>query len=730
MPVAISSVISSIINFWQNCVLNINLPDISVPEWLKNIIGYIMYFFSYMLSLLPALPDFDIRATLVITALGIPFILDIFTVWFTNPILKTIAHIIDLAAAFFLAFFVVDGCYTKFETTTLIFIVLAGAWLIGHFIYYRKHKMGELSLKGLGKELANYFLDGILPGMKEHYTLEQIDTILSRYMSTVKLVAEKSPVWVTIVLFVVAAAAIVGICIVTEALDIGVDIPASVQLFLPYILLPVAILCFIIGILKVTDCGAVFILKFKQFIKRWGLRLLMLLLEVLYIPILTSLVDNVIPNKYSCPTGTEPYIQASNSTFYIFEKHTLSCAIYNTTNPNKTISEWRMYSDNSLLFLDDVIKVNGGTILFSIFFIMLGIPFLWQKLVSMNREFVFSINVYGDTIVSKWNNIANRLETTGIFLFQKYTIQNPNWSVWLLFAKFIVLLINTLIIQFSSKLAIMLPIYYIFMIIVTWYKSPYLFKANNFFDIVLYIFNCAYSIIPILAAFGVDVSTNIISIISIALIIIPVVSCVIFLLCGEDVEENPTVITKELQKQIDHEQEEEEMNEKRKKKKSSKKNKKTRSKRRGKSDRNDESLSESDSFYLDTSEEEANDYIADLKTSVNLKQSWENDKVKIPQGGLDSIVDFIDKKKTQPIKICHMMLARRFQSMYNIVDVIIDSQTINYLANFLNIMVLFAAAAFGWYINAVSQNTGLFDRLHFDDGSEDTNTTVNTTSLF
>jgi hypothetical protein len=704
------------VNFWQNCVLNISFPHLQLPNWLKTAIGFFIYFFSYILSLLPTLPDFDIRATLVITAVGLPFMLDVCTVWFTNPILTTIAHIIDLAASFFLLFYLVDGIFTGFGLINFIIIGISVVWLILHFVWYQKNKFGELSYDGLGKELANYFLDGIMPGKVEKLTLAQINKILSKYMSTVQLVAEKAPIYIVIILFLISAAAIVSICIISGAIDVGREIPASVKIFLPYILTPLALICFVLGILKATDCGTRFILKFKQFIKRWGLRLLMLLLEILYIPVLTYLVDNIIPNRFTCPMGTEPFIEYTNSTFYAFEKHVITCACLNGTDPNTTISEWRLYSDSSLLFVDDVLLVNGGTILFAIVFIMFGIPYLWIRLIKMNREFTFSTNVYGEDIESKWNNIANRLETTGIFLFQKYKIDDPNWSVWLLFAKFIILCINTVTAQFSMKLSALLPLYYIYLIIVTWYKKPYLFAANNFFDIILYFLNAIYSLLPIAASFGFNVTTNMISIISVALIIVPIISCILFLFCRQTMTENPTIITPELQEQILY-NEEEEKAEKKRMKKMSKKGKRV---ERVRDDPNSysESLSESDSYYLKTSEEEEEFafLVSELFTTNKIgnsrvSQDWENDRVKIPEGGLESINDFYAGVKTPPFKVCHMMLARRFTDMYKIVDVIIDAQTINMLTKFFNIMVLFAAAAFGWYISAVSHKSNIFSGL-------------------
>ena len=455
----------------------------------------------------------------------------------------------------------------------------------------------EISYVDFAKAICQHFLSGVVPGVKTEYSLDKINEQLSRYSGLIQLLPTKPPVWRPLVYLLFAAIFIAAGLFVGNVVKIpNVEIPATVQIFLPYILYPIGIILFLIAILNFSQCGVNFIFKFKGFCKRWGLRLLMLALDLLYIPILTTLVSQATPTNYHCDVGYALYVQhnpADNFNFFVSHPHKcLPCGftfnemanqtgIYENWTLDNVSDAWtdaqnwtnisnpydenivnsayyqascalqcnlgtslRLADDLSLSFLDDVIKVNGATIAFTVIFIMFGIPYFWYSLISKNRHFVTNLNVYGKTKSDKWNNIVSRLHTTGIFLFAEYKIEYSYWTVLVLFYKFLVMVLSTISINFFSDAVWALPFVYLIMFILVSCNKPHIYNCNNILDGILYFLNMIYSSFPIVTMFGIKIPTMIMTVFSLVVMVFPILSIIVFLIrsvASRQTEDDPTL---------------------------------------------------------------------------------------------------------------------------------------------------------------------------------------------
>lgn len=750
---SVSSLLTSLITFWQNIAIALKFPRLNVPPWLAFLAEKVILTFEGIKNLIPKLPDFDLRANLVFMGLGIPLLLDVLTLFFALPLFRAITHILDLAAGFGVTYVSIDMIYKKqINFLEIIGCVVCLIWLIGHCIYHFLKKKEEFTVKDATHELSKFYFDGIIPGYTEDLSLSEINMKLSRIMSTVQIVARVASPLETITLFGLSLLVFVVALVTVGAIDIDVTIPATVKLFLPYFLFPIASILLVLLVLKSTAPGAKLLLEIKKFIKRWGLRLLLLAFELLYIPIMSVLLYSFVPIKFECSEeGYVPMRIPSSNPYYLFIKHNLTCVNASVGNPQHTKNPLRLQKELALGFLEDVLAVNGGVILFVLGFIMVGVPVFWNVLVNINRDFVFEINVFGRTIEEKWMVLTTKLNTTGIFLFQKYTVKAAKWSVWLILSKLIIMILSAAGNNYYKYVVIALPVFYICMCVGTYIKWPYLFRLNNWLDFILYILNTIFTFFPVLACFNVNVDPKIVTYISLGVIAIPIISCILFLFCGSKPnEDDPTVWTQDIQDEIEAleidqtmkqnqgveavmESMQSEMQEPNNvpysdsesfsdSESSSRRNRsKHRSNRqkKGKAKNRRSSYFDEDEDYSteygDDDEDEdvpenedmraLQEQYATFRIDEHQKAIQQMEKVEIEEGALNSIKDMRDGTAIKQFKVYKAILAVRFKNYYEMLDLIIDAQTIDYIIRFLNICSIFAAAAIGWYISALLSST-------------------------
>lgn len=558
--VAISSAIISLFTYFQNIGITIDFPNIPLPPEMKKILSSIKNFLGTIQQLIPKIPAFDIRCQLVIMALGIPCVLDIFFVWFIQPFLTTLFHIIDIAALIACALFLTMCLSTNnFQIVSIVIAAITGIYLLVRIIYICccKKKQTSFGLYDLCKKICNHFMRGVVPDAEKTTSTEDINEEIKRYSAIIEIKPSKPSVIKNVFIFLFAVILLLFGLWCSQVLPIPYTLPATVRLFCPYIAYPLSGILLIALFLKFCECGRKFSVSLKNFFMRWGLRLLMLALDLLYIPILTGLVTHVTPStNVSCPAG---YYARYNQTLAtnslaMFIQQKMECLPCNFSMDLSTscfnqchqkAKDLRMMDDPALRFIPDILTVSGGVIIFTVLAVMIGVPSLWYYVIKRNQQFVYLINVYGEDPETKWKAIVNRMHTTGIFMFVNYKASYARWNVFLLLTKFVVMVISTIAGRIWKWLLFALPIFYIIVFISTLCKKPYLYGFNNFLDSVLFFVNAVFSTFPLVALFGVYIPNAWSLPITIVLFIIPVLS-IIFLLffkkkTGLFAENDPTL---------------------------------------------------------------------------------------------------------------------------------------------------------------------------------------------
>ena len=555
---SLSSVIVSLITYLQNIGISVDMPTITLPEKMVQWLGFMKRFFQIFMSFVPNVPEFDVRAQLVVLSFGIPFILDVVFVWFVNPIYKTIFHILDLIAIFIFTYAAATAIFSKI--TELTYYGIPGSLLFLGIHYYLTHKKEEsepLSLLDMSQDICNHFMDGIIPGVKKTHTLKEINENLKQLSDLIEIIPANPSYGVGFILFLIAAILLFGAILASRFYIIpNLYLPDAFYVFYPSIGYTFGFLFLFLSILKITECGNKLILDFKKFCKRWGLRLLMLALDLLYIPILSVMVGLVSPESVGCGETMYHKILFDNTSVYdMFVNHTTGCAacskVYLPTdstycgimcNGGKLV---RVSTDLSLLFYQDVLYVSGGTILFTTLFIMIGIPIMWGYLINRNRNFILSVNVYGKSPEEKWWSVVYRMKTTGIFLFQDLSVNTPGWIVTLLITKFSIMTCSTIGARYWTPAIFILPGFHFLIFLLTVILKPYLYRANNILDSILFLVNTIFACLPIVGHYGYIVPGYIAIILLLILVLLPI-SSIVYVLYKQKydgpLKDDPTIV--------------------------------------------------------------------------------------------------------------------------------------------------------------------------------------------
>jgi len=320
----------------QNLGCIASTADTNIPPKIKDILLTFSSFLEKIVVLIPNVPQIDIRSQLILEAIALPMILDILFEWFLMPFITALIHTIDLISMFFLAYFGFSFYEGGRNVLSIIIVAVTGVYILGRLIYlfFIKKKQKMIDMLHLGIEVCHHYLDGIIKTKEGQKTLTfaELNEQISKFSSVIEITDDSSVRIVTkLPTFFISL-----ICIFVGLVGLGLIpsvpnfLPINLRAFLPYVLLGLGGILFITFSLRLFKCGRNLIIKFKILCKRYGLRILMLILDILYIPILTIFVSHVFPTKnHKCPVGYyrefNVSVPQSYAMFKDFIQHNTSC---------------------------------------------------------------------------------------------------------------------------------------------------------------------------------------------------------------------------------------------------------------------------------------------------------------------------------------------------------------------------------------------------------------------
>jgi hypothetical protein len=265
--------------------------------------------FSYIFMLLPGIPAVDVRAQLAVMVFLIPLLLDLVVTWFILGLAKTGIHLVDTSAFLLLATVAVHSLILHTLTLYAIFALTAGAlWMLVRLIWklcHMKKPAESVVLHDLARDICGFFFSGLgIPGFDSKIEYCELNDRIQRY-SSVAAVAPVRPDKLSAIVQILVALGLLVLTLMCQGVIPGFSVPYVLKMVIPFVSMPVAVFLLASLALELGERGRRFKLRALQFLTHTGLRLLLLALDLLYIPILTLLVSCLIPERASiCPAGS------------------------------------------------------------------------------------------------------------------------------------------------------------------------------------------------------------------------------------------------------------------------------------------------------------------------------------------------------------------------------------------------------------------------------------------
>jgi hypothetical protein len=562
-----------------------------------------------------------------------------------------------------------------------------------------KYKRSNWTLELLAVEICRYFMKDVIPWLDSSMSHSDLEAGIASFCAFVE-VRIRRPRAASIIRLLLVLAVLLSVTLWSVG-ALGVESPALLHVFFPYIGVPFSVLLAVYIALKCTRCGWRSLVGAKRFLKRWGLRILMLLLELLYIPILTNAVPLFFAKPTSCGAGSYlAYDRVGHGdALFDFVNHTAVCtvcahiAISSCDAACSGVSELRLLDYPNLFLVDDVLEVCGGVLLSCFLGALIALPFLFFWVTHKNRRCIKNLFVYGETVDDKWAAIINRLDTTGIFFFSVYKYPTSDWGLSAFAVKFGVMVITTLAGRVWPTLIAVLPIWYLGYFILVARNMPFLFMLHNVLTLILYGLNTLFAVLPILAWRGIALPDKVLVPVGVALLVVPLIVVVVLLCCREPVfdSEDPTLARRKLRLGVKAPRAE-----------GVDANFRTFRARKGKARRGikpgaSAAMGEGVTLLSPDEEQAPHGQIGPDDAGPD---------VVIRPGFLDPIAMLEAAEEHQATRNPEFVVgSRRIEyratEMYKTLDVIIDGATIGLLASVLHWAMLFGALGVGWYLGGL-----------------------------
>lgn len=539
MPTIINpSTLASIIKYLQSVALTLGIPANKLPEKLTDFAESINNFFNKIWDYIPHMPDFDVRVRIIVLSFAIPALLDLLFAWFTSSLLDNIFHLLDIAAAFALLFEIAYVSMSKGKTTLSVFIgipvcALYFIFRIVRFCLIKRQKPEEEnteSIKSIVDRIKNYYMKGIIPGVDSDDNEEDMEKMLELYNESYVFKIVKPSV--LNISFILISMAILSIIIAYSFDAFG---PLQIK---PFIRISITIICsimlimlLIVFIMIIFPCLREPFVSFRTFVRRYGVKLLLLIIDFLYIPIGTAILEIFRYEENSCGNGFyRSYSIDTSSFFNFFLDHETTCQpcsfISNVTTTanlfslsenlptgisdkclNSCFNNTIKYSIPSphLEFYYDILPTILPIVAFSFFAIIIGQPVLTLYVVLNNKQIAWSIPVFGNTAEIKWSTLVSKLTTTGIFNFYMFKYNLSGWAIFTSIQKLLFIVLTEIAERVNLHVSYGILGLYITLFICYVYFRPFTFLFNNVLEIIMAFANACLTIIPICSIYSKQV---------------------------------------------------------------------------------------------------------------------------------------------------------------------------------------------------------------------------------
>lgn len=672
----------TLFSYYQNMgVIASTISAAPTPPKLVLVMDVTNRFVRTLCGLIEAIPKFDIRLELVIMSVIIPVILDIILIWFLCPKLRMFVHFIDTILVGVWAYTVAYMFYGAASITIIaIFSAISIVLVLRYGIELYKKQTGTKKrippVKTLAKDMSDCMMYNVLTNAEWSYSLDSLNAALASFSDVMHILPSNPTPYITVLLLILAIIMLFAAVWCVLPIPFLPEMPVIVSIWYPIIGFPVGLVIFVIAIMRFSVGGRKMITHGKMILRRYGTKILLTVLHLLYLPVVTVLMDLSIPKLQACNDGfythwalddgsiLQPFLNRS----YECMPCTISSDLCNEMCYNA--HDLRLRKQPGLSFLNDVMGPCSVLFVYALGAVVIGVPVLFSKIISDNREIVSNIVAFGSTVDDKWDRLMDRIESTGISLFSDFEWKWSKWTLIQLLCKVSILLFSVLYEVVSPYAILAFPVYYFILTIALGVCSPYRMTFNNVLETWTFFCLCLFSCVQIAILGGyLDISSWEVAF-PIIFYCLPFAS--FFCLLGGNshqiVDDDPTLVTRE-----DHD------------------------------------------AYKHKHTNQSSENYKGISVKQTTNRNFVDDIITISYASVQSVSEqsFYDCESNRVVngepvqfseyQVSKSRFAKRIMKIYVLIDVIIDGLTTNLITRCLSIGVTCGMIGVGFYIGATTR---------------------------
>jgi hypothetical protein len=504
-------------------------------------------FFNRVFEYIPYFPDLDVRVRFVILSWAVPTIFTILFLWFTRSAvanLLTVVLYICNFCFFYEVAYVSYGDNADAGTYSLIPLSILG-WIgigIYEFFQWKTHREIKANpIEYIVDCYVNYFVDGVMPNRhNEGKTLEDLEAMLdARRESLVTHPAEP-----TIFNLGTCGVLFVG-CIFILLYSTGPLVAPQdrVNIVIEWFINVICILMMLgiiaVAVMILVPAAREPFVEIRISIRRFLLKVMLLILDCLYVPICQAMIDVCYGGRWKCPVGQYlnwDHVGGEGFWDSLYDRNVTCDAcegfpnnwtedLFATCNVKcNGYSELHNNISTHLLFNRDVMGMTGPLMVYAGLAVVIGQPVWWAYLISGNKDIAWTIPCYGETSEQKWAWLSEKLVSPGVFLFYQFR-HNRTWWGWLLPITKILTVILAQIAEFTTgAVSWAVLVLYIAILALNIKFWPYRFKVNNIFDVATTAANVVLTILALAAFHSSNFPDGVMTPITIIVVVLPLLA--------------------------------------------------------------------------------------------------------------------------------------------------------------------------------------------------------------
>jgi hypothetical protein len=504
-------------------------------------------FFNRVFDYIPYFPNLDVRLRFVILAWTIPAIFTLLLLWFTRSALGNLLTIALFFCNFCFFYEVAFNVYAgRAEVATYVLLPLAilgwGGIIFYEVLQWLKRRQIEISnLEYIIDRVVDVYID-VFPNRQDPMPKEEIEKMLDDRPESII----SHPVEPSLFNMGVCGTLFLG-CILMLLYSTGVIVPEKdrLNIVLEWILNVIVILLMLlivwVVVMILLPSKREGFVETRNSIRRLMLRIILLILDCLYIPICQAMIDVCYVKSRECPVGEYlnwDHVGGEGFWASLYDRNVTCDAclgypanwtsdLFEMCNTRcNGLKELHNNFSQQLIFGRDVMGMTGPMMIYAALVVVIGQPIWWSFLISGNRDIACAIPCYGENSEEKWAWLTEKLESPGLILIYQYQLKHWYWGILFPITKILCVILAQVTEFTTGAVSWSLLFVYLAILLLNVFAMPYRFKFNNILDIGMSGSNVLLTILSLVNFYNDKFPQSIMTPLTVILVVLPLLALV------------------------------------------------------------------------------------------------------------------------------------------------------------------------------------------------------------